>query len=91
LLHICFLKTYCRSAASVQFEGGLDILRAVALGADFVFLGKAFHYALGALGEPGLEHLVAMLKADLVANMGQLAARRLTDVRACLLAEPLRN
>jgi L-lactate dehydrogenase (cytochrome) len=72
-------------------EGGLDILRAIALGADFVFLGKAFHYALGALGEPGLAHLVNILTADLVANMGQLAARRLQDVRACLMAEPLRN
>jgi L-lactate dehydrogenase (cytochrome) len=27
-------------------EGGLDILRALALGADFVMLGRAWHYAL---------------------------------------------
>lgn len=65
-------------------EGGLDILRAIALGADFVFLGKAFHYALGALGAAGGEHLVAMLESDLRANLGQLAAARLADVRGCL-------
>ena len=69
-------------------EGGLDILRAIAMGADFVFLGKAFHYALGALGEEGPDHLVGMLKADLVANLGQLAAARLTDVRDCLVNRP---
>jgi L-lactate dehydrogenase (cytochrome) len=32
-------------------DGGLDILRAIALGADFVMLGRAFHYAVGALAE----------------------------------------
>jgi L-lactate dehydrogenase (cytochrome) len=65
--------------------GGLDILRAIATGADFVFLGKAFHYAIGALGEPGLDHLVHILTSDLKANMGQLAAARLSDVRDCLI------
>jgi L-lactate dehydrogenase (cytochrome) len=54
------------------FEGGLDILRALALGADFVMLGRAWHYALGALGAAGPAHLVDILRADLVANMGQL-------------------
>jgi L-lactate dehydrogenase (cytochrome) len=66
-------------------SGGLDILRAFAMGADFVFLGKAWHYALGALGERGGEQLVHILKTDLAANMAQLAARRLADVRGCLL------
>lgn len=65
--------------------GGLDILRALALGADFVFLGKAWHYALGALGAAGPDHLVHILTADLRANLGQLAAQRLADVRGCLV------
>lgn len=66
-------------------EGGLDILRAIALGADFVMLGRAWHYALAALGEAGPAHLVDMLRLDLQSNMGQLGARRLTDVRARLI------
>lgn len=66
-------------------EGGLDILRALALGADFVMLGRAWHYALGALGAAGPAHLIDMLTKDMVANMGQLGARRLSDLPACLL------
>ncbi len=31
-------------------ESGLDILRAIALGADFVMLGRAWHFALGGFG-----------------------------------------
>lgn len=61
-------------------EGGLDILRALALGADFVMLGRAFHYALGALGEIGPAHLIDMLRADLIANMGQIGARDLQSL-----------
>lgn len=61
-------------------EGGLDILRAIALGADFVMLGRAWHFALGAMGSAGPDHLIEMLKKDLVANMGQLGAATLGDI-----------
>jgi L-lactate dehydrogenase (cytochrome) len=58
-------------------EGGLDILRAFACGADFVMLGRAFHYALAALGPTGIDHLIDILTKDLQANMGQLGAKDL--------------
>ena len=66
-------------------EGGLDILRAVALGADFVMMGRGWHYALGALGPQGPAHLADILAEDLRANMGQLGLERLHDVRDRLL------
>ena len=65
--------------------GGLDILRAIALGADFVMLGKAFHYGLGALGEIGADHVVDILEADLIANMGQMGIARPKDARNQLI------
>ncbi|MEX0367922.1 MAG: alpha-hydroxy acid oxidase [Ruegeria sp.] len=58
-------------------EGGLDILRAMASGADFVMLGRGWHYALAALGPDGIDHLAHILAEDLRANMGQLGARTL--------------
>jgi L-lactate dehydrogenase (cytochrome) len=66
-------------------EGGLDVLRAIALGADFVMLGRGWHYALGALGESGPAHLADILAEDLRANMGQLGTHTLWDVRARLI------
>ena len=65
-------------------EGGLDVLRALALGADFVMLGRAFHYGLGALGEPGATHVLDILRQDMISNMGQIGARRLSDLPARL-------
>ena len=63
-------------------EGGLDILRAIALGADFVMMGRGWHFALGALGAAGPAHLADILAADLAANMGQLGCATPRDVRA---------
>ena len=61
-------------------EGGLDILRAFACGADFVMLGRAFHYALAALGKDGPAHLIDILTKDLLANIGQLGAATLKEL-----------
>ncbi|MBR9843756.1 MAG: alpha-hydroxy-acid oxidizing protein [Rhodobacteraceae bacterium] len=67
-------------------ESGLDILRARALGADFVMLGRGFHMALAALGAKGPDHLVDILAKDMVANMGQIGARTYADLPASLLS-----
>jgi len=65
--------------------GGLDVLRALALGADFVMMARPWHYALAALGPEGPAHLVRILSADMTANMGQLGARTLADLPARLI------
>ena len=62
-------------------EGGLDVMRALAMGADFVMLGRAWHYALGALGQKGLPHVRGIFEADMKANMVQIGAQNLADLR----------
>ena len=69
-------------------EGGLDVLRAIASGADFVMLGRAFHYSLGALGAVGPAHLLDILRQDMIANMGQLGTKTLKDLKNQLAASP---
>jgi len=69
-------------------EGGLDILRALALGADFVMLGRAWHYAIAALGARGPDHLADMLEKDILANLGQIGIERYQDLPSRLLPLP---
>ncbi len=61
-------------------EGGLDILRALALGADFVMLGRGFLYGLSALGEKGPAHVIDILRQDLISNMGQMGLPNLQNI-----------
>jgi len=61
-------------------RSGLDVLRALALGADSVLLGRAWAYALAARGEAGVSQLLAILKEELEVAMsltGQSDVRKL--------------
>lgn len=49
---------------------GMDIFRAKAKGASGVLLGRAMVYALGAMGQPGIEQLLTILQKQLKTTMG---------------------
>jgi L-lactate dehydrogenase (cytochrome) len=61
-------------------RGGLDICRALALGADFVLLGRPFIFAVAALGEQGGDHLIELLRADLHSCMANLGCETLAEL-----------
>lgn len=60
---------------------GLDIIRALALGADFVLLGRAFLYGVAALGKYGAEHAATILMEDLKNNMAQLGVGSIKELQ----------
>ena len=62
-------------------RSGTDILRAIALGADFVMLGKAFHYGMAAFGAKGAAHVVHILREQMIADMGQMGISKPVQAR----------
>jgi L-lactate dehydrogenase (cytochrome) len=60
-------------------RSGLDILRAMALGADGVLLGRTWAYALAARGEAGVAAMLGIVKEELEVAM---ALTGQNDVRA---------
>jgi L-lactate dehydrogenase (cytochrome) len=58
------------------FDGGVmsggDVIKSTQIGADLVFSGKAFHYALGAFGAKGAEIACQLFSRDIVAHMYQM-------------------
>jgi (S)-mandelate dehydrogenase len=55
-------------------RSGVDVARALALGATAAFAGKAFLWSLGALGEAGPPHAIDLLTEELKAALGQVGA-----------------
>ncbi|MES2136575.1 MAG: L-lactate dehydrogenase [Pseudomonadota bacterium] len=46
-------------------RSGLDVVRMLALGADFVLLGRAWAFALAARGEAGVAHALKLIEAEM--------------------------
>lgn len=61
-------------------RNGLDIARYLALGANFVLLGRAFAFALGAMGAPGGAHAMGVLRDELRATLGQLGSPNINQL-----------
>lgn len=59
-------------------RSGLDVLRALALGADGVMVGRAWAYALAARGGPGVAQMLNILRQEMLVAMALLGE---TDVR----------
>jgi isopentenyl diphosphate isomerase/L-lactate dehydrogenase-like FMN-dependent dehydrogenase len=62
------------------FRRGTDVLKALALGADAVCFGRATRWALGAFGTPGVQRVLEMLQAELVAAMAASGRASLDDL-----------
>ncbi|MBD2813642.1 alpha-hydroxy-acid oxidizing protein [Xenorhabdus sp. Flor] len=63
------------------FRRGSDIIKALALGANMVLLGRAVLYGLAATGEQGASEVIRLLKADIertLAHIGVPSIKKLT-------------
>lgn len=68
----------------VLFDSGIrtgaDIVKALALGAKAVLLGRPYAYGLGLAGEDGVRHVVRGILADLDLTIGLSGNRTLADL-----------
>ena len=68
------------------FMRGTDVLKAVALGADAVALGRFQGIALAAGGEPVLVRALELLEAEIRTSMGLLGVSRLQELDASFVS-----
>jgi L-lactate dehydrogenase (cytochrome) len=68
-------------------RSGPDIACAIAYGAKFTFMGRAFMYGVAALGSRGGDHTIAILRTQLQQIMEQLCCERVADLPNHLIEE----
>ncbi len=59
---------------------GADIIAALALGADFTLIGRAYLYGLMAGGRAGVDRAIAILEKDMLRTMALLGVSRISEL-----------
>jgi L-lactate dehydrogenase (cytochrome) len=76
----------------VLFDSGIrrgsDIVKALALGARAVLIGRAYAYGLGAAGGAGIKRAIDILRADIIRTMKLLGIASLRDLDRSLIDFP---
>jgi isopentenyl diphosphate isomerase/L-lactate dehydrogenase-like FMN-dependent dehydrogenase len=60
---------------------GADVLAAIAHGATFTYIGRAYLYGLMAGGQEGVERALTIMQGQMVRNMKLLGVRTLAELR----------
>jgi glycolate oxidase len=78
-----------RGRARVMVDGGIsrgtDVVKAIALGADAVALGRLYCYALAAAGSAGVHRLLELLEQEVTVALALTGARSLAELNRAYL------
>jgi isopentenyl diphosphate isomerase/L-lactate dehydrogenase-like FMN-dependent dehydrogenase len=67
------------------FRRGSDIVKALAIGAKAVCIGRPYLWGLGAFGQPGVERVLTILRAETRATMAQIGAASLEGLTPAMV------
>jgi L-lactate dehydrogenase (cytochrome) len=67
------------------FRRGTDVLKALALGADFVLIGRPFLFASVVAGEAGVQHAISLLSREIDIDQALLGIADIADVQPDML------
>jgi 4-hydroxymandelate oxidase len=81
-----------RGRVPVILDGGVrrgtDVLKALALGASAVGIGRPYIWGLGAYGQPGVDRVLELLDNELTLAMVGVGARNLREITRASIVRP---
>lgn len=69
-------------------RSGLDVVKALALGADACLIGRAWAWAVAARGRRGVEHVLATIRSELEVAMALTGVTDVADLGPEVLVDP---
>ena len=73
----------------IAFDSGIrdgsDVVKALASGANFTFLGRPILHSLAAAGKPGLEKFLSIIYEDISVVMAQIGVNSIKDIDSSVL------
>lgn len=75
----------CEVLVDGGIRSGLDIVKALALGANGCMLGRAWAYGLAAKGEQGVSEVLAILRAEMDVAMALTGCRSIAEITPDIL------
>ena len=75
----------CKVIVDGGIRSGLDIVKAMALGADACLIGRAWAYALAANGEAGVRHMLSIMKNEMRVAMALTAVTKVAEINQNIL------
>jgi L-lactate dehydrogenase (cytochrome) len=79
----------CKIIVDGGIRSGLDIVKAIALGADACLIGRAWAYALAARGEDGVSHILSIMKNEMRVAMALSGVTKVAAINSSTLVNYL--
>ncbi len=77
--------------AEILLDGGVrrgtDVIKAIALGANAVLIGRPFLYGLTVAGQPGIEHVLDIFRSEITRALTLMGVRSIRELDASWLID----
>lgn len=77
----------CKIIVDGGIRSGLDVVKALALGADTCMLGRAWAYALAANGEQGVDQLLNIFENEMRVAMALTGVTKVSDISSDIIVK----
>jgi len=78
----------CEVLMDGGIRSGLDVVKALSLGARACLIGRPWAYAVAARGEAGVEHVLHVLRQEMLVTMGLTGVNDVKDLDSSVLVLP---
>lgn len=79
------IKNNCKVFVDSGFRRGTDVIKALSLGADFVFVGRPFLFAASIAQKQGVDYAISLLSEEIDRDIALLGVNNLDELNSSIL------